>query len=48
MMQNIFPIIIIILMGLASFFYFLNKDFGRGLYWLSGFLINIAATFLIK
>jgi len=47
-MKVFFPIVIIVLMGFASLLYFFNKDFGRGLYWLSGFLINIAATFLIK
>jgi len=45
---TIFTIIIIILMGLASIAYFISKDYGRSLYWLSGFLINISAMFLIK
>lgn len=28
--------------------YFFHKDYGRTLYWISGAVLNIAVTFLIK
>jgi hypothetical protein len=47
-MKLIFPVLLIAAMGLASVIYLYEKDFGRALYWFSGFLINVAVTFMMK
>ena len=48
MLDKIFPIIIIILMFFASIVCAFKQQWGSVIYWMSGSLINVAATFLMK
>jgi len=43
-----FSVTIIVLSLCASLFYFVSKDYGRALYWVSAGVVNFSAIFLIK
>ena len=45
---KIFNCIILFLYSCAALRWFVAKDFGNGMYWVSAFMITFTVTFLMK
>jgi NADH:ubiquinone oxidoreductase subunit 6 (subunit J) len=46
--DRFFPCLIMSLYILSSARYFLHKNVGHGMYWISAFMITFTVTFLMK
>lgn len=45
---TLMPNIIIIVSFLAGIIYLMFKDYGKGIYWISGAILNFSVTYLMR